>query len=304
MPRSGSPVTCRPYETRRGLGWAWRSCPALMVSPPSALPFVATLWLPHSAPNAAAATTDLLVGIGYGRQHFLYFFPLPHGHGSLRPTLADRGDARVFCWTLAASSQGKPPGGRTLYFGAGVARPALKPRAISTSSTSPAIEISTASRRNASRIASIASTAPRSIKAHTAKPAIVGSVSACGSSIRTRMPTHSVRHSGCRAAISLIPDKAVETAGSGFDRSDRNAERGEIAACPIMPNTAGSSSAAASSSSAALRSASNGKTASSARNCPKARQACVGAHTSLLVDPAWFNAASQAMRIKSPICSR
>jgi hypothetical protein len=35
----------------------------------------------------------------------------------------------------------------------------------------------------------------------------------------------------------------VETAGSGFDRSDRNAERGEIAACPIMPNTAGSSSA-------------------------------------------------------------
>src|SRR4028119_1783552 len=99
MLRIGLPVTCRPYETRRGLGWAWRSCPALMVSPPSALPFVATLWLPHSAPNAAAATTDLLVGIGYGRQHFLYFFPLPHGHGSLRPTLADRGDARVFCWT-------------------------------------------------------------------------------------------------------------------------------------------------------------------------------------------------------------
>jgi hypothetical protein len=28
---------------------------------------------------------------GYTRQHFLYFFPLPHGHGSLRPTLSRRG---------------------------------------------------------------------------------------------------------------------------------------------------------------------------------------------------------------------
>jgi hypothetical protein len=25
------------------------------------------------------------------RQHFLYFFPLPHGHGSLRPALSRRG---------------------------------------------------------------------------------------------------------------------------------------------------------------------------------------------------------------------
>ena len=211
---------------------------------------------------------------------------------------------RVLCWTLAASGQGKPPGGRTIYFGAAVARPALKPRAISTSSTSPTTEISVASRRNASRIASIASTAPRSIKAHTAKPAFVGSVSARGSSIRTRMPTHSARHSGCRAAISLTPDKAVETTRSGFDRSARNAARGEIAAGPIMPNTVGSSSVAASSSSAALRSASSGKTASSARNCPKARQACMGAHTSSLPESAWFNAASQAMRIKSLMCSR
>jgi hypothetical protein len=27
-----------------------------------------------------------LVGIGYRKQHFLYFFPLPQGQGSLRPT--------------------------------------------------------------------------------------------------------------------------------------------------------------------------------------------------------------------------
>ena len=36
-------------------------------------------------------------GIGYCKQHFLYFLPLPHGHGSLRPTLACRGGAWVFC---------------------------------------------------------------------------------------------------------------------------------------------------------------------------------------------------------------
>src|SRR5271165_238571 len=29
---------------------------------------------------------------GYCRQHFLYFLPLPHGQGSLRPTFSRRGD--------------------------------------------------------------------------------------------------------------------------------------------------------------------------------------------------------------------
>jgi len=27
--------------------------------------------------------------VRYLPQHFLYFFPLPHGHGSLRPTFGD-----------------------------------------------------------------------------------------------------------------------------------------------------------------------------------------------------------------------
>ena len=31
--------------------------------------------------------TNAGVGVAYGRQHFLYFFPLPQGQGSLRPTL-------------------------------------------------------------------------------------------------------------------------------------------------------------------------------------------------------------------------
>jgi hypothetical protein len=29
------------------------------------------------------------------RQHFLYFFPLPHGHGSLRPDFMKHSPARV-----------------------------------------------------------------------------------------------------------------------------------------------------------------------------------------------------------------
>ena len=31
----------------------------------------------------------------YARQHFLYFFPLPHGQGSFRPTLTVRGETSV-----------------------------------------------------------------------------------------------------------------------------------------------------------------------------------------------------------------
>src|SRR4051812_7613093 len=34
-------------------------------------------------------------------QHFLYFFPLPHGHGSFRPTL---GWSRTICLIFAAAS--------------------------------------------------------------------------------------------------------------------------------------------------------------------------------------------------------
>ena len=30
-------------------------------------------------------------GARYGRQHFLYFLPLPQGHGSLGPTFTTRG---------------------------------------------------------------------------------------------------------------------------------------------------------------------------------------------------------------------
>ena len=48
-------------------------------------------------PNVAAENTEIFVGIGYRKQHFLYFFPLPQGHGSLRPAFSYRGDARVFC---------------------------------------------------------------------------------------------------------------------------------------------------------------------------------------------------------------
>jgi hypothetical protein len=33
--------------------------------------------------------------VAYARQHFLYFFPLPHGQGSFRPTLTGREDTSV-----------------------------------------------------------------------------------------------------------------------------------------------------------------------------------------------------------------
>jgi hypothetical protein len=149
--------------------------------------------------------------------------------------------------------------------------------------------MSTEFRRNASRIVSIASTACRSIKADTAEPLIDRSVSACSSSVRTRMPMHSPRHSGCRTTISLSPDIAVATGDAGFDRSDRNSAICGIAAGPIMPNTTGSSRSTASSSSNVFRRASNGSTDASARNWPKARQACTGAHTALESGSPWCN---------------
>jgi hypothetical protein len=35
---------------------------------------------------------------GYCNQHFLYFFPLPHGHGSLRPTFPRLGEVWMSRW--------------------------------------------------------------------------------------------------------------------------------------------------------------------------------------------------------------
>src|SRR5688572_429867 len=44
------------------------------------------------------------------RQHFLYFFPLPHGHGSFRPTFGAvlRTEASA-CWTAAPPRWPPPP---------------------------------------------------------------------------------------------------------------------------------------------------------------------------------------------------
>jgi hypothetical protein len=39
----------------------------------------------------------------YCKQHFLYFFPLPHVHGSLRPTLRCWGNTRLSSWIRSAS---------------------------------------------------------------------------------------------------------------------------------------------------------------------------------------------------------
>jgi hypothetical protein len=47
----------------------------------------------------------------YCKQHFLYFFPLPHGHGSLRPTLLCWSNARLFRWIRFASDNANQPGG-------------------------------------------------------------------------------------------------------------------------------------------------------------------------------------------------
>jgi hypothetical protein len=44
----------------------------------------------HSQPRFPGCT-GFRRAVGYARQHFLYFFPLPHGHGSLRPALSLRG---------------------------------------------------------------------------------------------------------------------------------------------------------------------------------------------------------------------
>src|SRR5947207_1802881 len=44
-------------------------------------------------------------------QHFLYFFPLPHGHGSLRPTF---GASFTICRTLTGASSSPPPPAGTI----------------------------------------------------------------------------------------------------------------------------------------------------------------------------------------------
>jgi hypothetical protein len=52
--------------------------------------------------------------LGYCKQHLLNFFPLPHEHGSLRPTFSRRGDACVFGWIRSVSSHGDHPAGRVV----------------------------------------------------------------------------------------------------------------------------------------------------------------------------------------------
>src|ERR1700730_6781643 len=47
----------------------------------------------------------------YCKQHFLYFFPLPHGHGSLRPTLPCWCKARLPAWMRSASDRANQPVG-------------------------------------------------------------------------------------------------------------------------------------------------------------------------------------------------
>ncbi|MEA2956523.1 MAG: hypothetical protein QOJ58_2023 [Alphaproteobacteria bacterium] len=49
---------------------------------------------------------------GYCKQHFLYFLPLPHGQGSLRPIFARRGDARTSSWVRSELGWGDQPAGR------------------------------------------------------------------------------------------------------------------------------------------------------------------------------------------------
>src|SRR5208337_634376 len=51
---------------------------------------------------------------GYCRQHFLYFLPLPHGQGSLRPTFSRRGDTWRSCWVRSALDCGDQPAGRSV----------------------------------------------------------------------------------------------------------------------------------------------------------------------------------------------
>src|SRR3990170_394318 len=36
----------------------------------------------------------------FPRQHFLYFSPLPHGHGSFRPTLSTRSHTSRYEWSI------------------------------------------------------------------------------------------------------------------------------------------------------------------------------------------------------------
>jgi glutathione S-transferase len=50
---------------------------------------------------------------GYCKQHFLYFLPLPHGHGSLRPIFSRRGNAWISRGIRSAPGGGDQPAGRT-----------------------------------------------------------------------------------------------------------------------------------------------------------------------------------------------
>jgi hypothetical protein len=47
----------------------------------------------------------------YCKQHFLYFFPLPHVYGSLRPTLRCWRNARLSSWIRSASDNANQPVG-------------------------------------------------------------------------------------------------------------------------------------------------------------------------------------------------
>src|SRR5205814_6644833 len=50
-------------------------------------------------------------------QQFLYFFPLPHGHGSLRPTFGNsrRNDGNSICGSPEDDAVTVPVGGRSIF---------------------------------------------------------------------------------------------------------------------------------------------------------------------------------------------
>jgi len=51
--------------------------------------------------------------LAYCKQHFLYFLPLPHGHGSLRPTFFSRlGNPYMSGWIRSTPGDGDQSAGR------------------------------------------------------------------------------------------------------------------------------------------------------------------------------------------------
>src|SRR5258706_13871149 len=60
-------------------------------------------------------------------QHFLYFLPLPHGHGSLRPT---RGAVLTICLTATGPSWAPPPPPPLATGSSGWAMPAFTSAAV------------------------------------------------------------------------------------------------------------------------------------------------------------------------------